>query len=91
MPTPLFNFRLPEEEANTLREVAKLYGSPSASAFVREMVTTMCSGEPDQAKAFIGRLISRMGEQLSLSLQTPVPPRKGPKKRKRPRRGSSPP
>ena len=91
MPTPLFNFRLPEGDASTLREVAKVYGSPNASAFVREMVISFCSGDPDQARAFVGRLFARMGEQMQLPLKSPRKAPKRPKARKRPGRGGSPP
>lgn len=91
VPTPIFNFRLPENEANDLRRVAKLYGAPSTSAFLREMLMVFCSGEPDQARSFVGRLFSRLGEQLTLPLNAPPVPRKQAKKRKRGRRGGSPP
>lgn len=72
MPTPLFNFRLPREQADSLRLVAKIYGAPSAGGFVREMVMAMCSGQPEQIKAFVGRLIQKSGEQLTLQLTAPL-------------------
>jgi hypothetical protein len=95
MPTPHFNFRLAEDKANSLREMAKLYGAPNTSEFLREMVGAMCSGDVEQVKAFNGRLFQRIGEQLTLKLNATfdkVPPvasavplalKKGPVKRRK--------
>ncbi len=72
MPTPIFNFRLSTDRANSLREMAKVYGSKNTSEFLREMVGAMCSGETEQIKGFVGRLIQRAGEQLTLQLTAPL-------------------
>lgn len=72
MATPVFNFRLPVDQANGLREMAKVYGAKNTSDFLREMVGAMCSGQPEQIKAFVGRLIQRAGEQLTLQLTAPL-------------------
>lgn len=68
MPTPNFVFRLPTVERAALIEMAKLYGAPNTSAFLREMVGAMCSGDTDRVKAFNLRLFSKVGEQLALKL-----------------------
>lgn len=95
MPTPNFNFRLSADKAAALREMAKLYGSPNTSEFLREMVGAMCSGKVEQVKAFNGKLFQRIGEQLTLTLnatlETPPPvvpvvavsAKKGPVKRRK--------
>lgn len=72
MATPVFNFRLPTDQAAALREVAKVYGSKNTSEFLREMVGAMCSGESEQIKAFVGQLVRKVGEQLTLQLTAPL-------------------
>jgi hypothetical protein len=64
----MFALRLPEKVQESLRDMAKVYGSPNASAFAREMLTAMTSGDIEQVKAFNARLIARAGEQLTLTL-----------------------
>jgi len=91
MPTPIFNVRLPAKDQETLRAVAKVFGSANASEFAREMLTTMCSGDPARIAAFNRRLIMSVGEQLVLTLNAPLmeaakPALESPKKRKRKRR-----
>lgn len=75
MPSPLFNFRLAPEAAASLREVAKFYNGGNASAFLRDMVTAMISGDPQKVAAFNKELFGKMGEQLTLDLlkQAPLP------------------
>ncbi len=94
MPTPNFVFRLPVPERAALLEMAKLYGSPNVSAFLREMVGAMCSGSPERVKDFNVRLFSKVGEQLALKLSAPAmemaaaaPERtaRKPRKKRRPR------
>ena len=68
MPTPNFNFRLPEQKAAALRDMAKLFGSPSTSEFLRVMVGAMCSGDAQQVAAFNGQLFQKIGEQMTLQL-----------------------
>ena len=70
--TPLFSFRLPVEQAAALREMSKLYGSPSPSAFLRDMVGSSCSGDSEKIKAFNARLIKGIGEQLTLKLNASI-------------------
>ena len=70
--TPNLNFRLPSSERVQLEEMAKLYGSPSVSAFLREMVGSMCSGDEHRANAFNARLIERATGQMALALQVEV-------------------
>lgn len=90
MPTPHFNFRLARDKAAALHQMAKIYGAPSTSEFLREMVGAMCSGQPDQVRAFVGKLIAKAGEQLTLQLTAPMdaavaalkPKKKGIRKRK---------
>jgi hypothetical protein len=68
MATPLFNVRLSEKTQADLRAMAAVYGSPNASAYAREVLEVMCSGDLEKVKAFIARLIARAGEQLTLKL-----------------------
>lgn len=68
MPTPLYSFRLPREEAANLKQFAKLFGAKDTSAFLREMIGSICSGDAERIKAFNMRLFARMGEQLTLQL-----------------------
>jgi hypothetical protein len=94
MPTPHITFRLHPDKAKTLREMAKVFGSPTASDFLREMVGAMCSGNVEEVKAFVGRLIQRSGEQLTLQLnasldvvaKAPEAPRKARKTSRKPRK-----
>lgn len=65
MPTPMFNFRLPKADADALRMVAKVYGAPNPSAFLREMVGAVISGEPKKTGDFLSKLMVKMGEQLA--------------------------
>ena len=67
--TPNLVFRLPFAERAQLDSMAKLYGSPSVSAFLREMVGAMCSGDESRASAFNVRLMERATGQMALALQ----------------------
>lgn len=80
MPTPLFTIRLAADVQNALRDMAKVYGSPNASAFAREMLTAMTSGDVEQVKVFNQRLIARAGEQLVLTLNAALDERPTAKK-----------
>lgn len=73
MPTPLFALRLAEKTQADLREMAKVYGAPNASAFAREVLEVMCSGDNARVRDFIKRLSAGMGEQLALQLAPPEP------------------
>jgi len=70
--TPVFTFRLPVDQAAALREMAKIYGAPSPSAFLRDMVGSSCSGDSEKIKAFNARLFKGMGEQLTLKLNASI-------------------
>lgn len=92
MPTPLFTIRLAADVQAALRDMAKVYGSPNASVFAREMLTAMTSGDVEQVKLFNQRLIARAGEQLVLTLNAALDERPTAKKpakaaRSRPKRG----
>lgn len=67
--TPLFAFRLGKPERLKLVEMARIYGSPTPSAFVREMVSAICSGETGAANGFLGRLGEKLTGQMTLELQ----------------------
>jgi hypothetical protein len=67
--TPNLVFRLPLAERAQLDMMAKLYGSPSVSAFLREMVGAMCSGDDSRASAFNVRLMEKATGQMALALQ----------------------
>ena len=68
MPTPMFTVRLSQKTQADLREFAKVYGSPNASAFAREVLEVMCSGDLSRVKDFNARLIARAGEQMTLNI-----------------------
>lgn len=70
--TPLFTFRLPADQAAALREMSKIYGSPSPSVFLREMVGASCSGDTEKIKAFNAKLFKGIGEQLTLKLSASI-------------------
>lgn len=69
MPTPLFAFRLAKPEQRKLAEMARIYGSPNPSAFVREMVGAICSGDMGTVNGFLGRLGEKLTGQLTLEFQ----------------------
>ena len=69
---PFFGFRLPEQDAQSLRLMVKIYGAPTNAAFLREMVGAMCSGEVSRISAFNQKLMRAIGEQLSLDLHRQV-------------------
>lgn len=66
MPTPVYRFRLSMDDRKNLEEVAKLYGAPNPSAFLREMVGAICSNDQKRMGEFFARLVTKMGEQLAL-------------------------
>lgn len=68
MPTPIFALRLPQKIQDDLGEIARIYGAPSTRAFAREILEVMVSGEVERVKAFNGRLMMKMGEQMTLRL-----------------------
>lgn len=66
--TPFLSVRLDMRTQKTLRELSRIYGSPSRAAFVREMITTMVSGDAERIHAFNYRLFKRVGEKAQLQL-----------------------
>jgi len=70
--TPHFAFRLPVDQAAALREMAKIYGAPNTSTFLREMVGASCSGDTEKIKAFNAKLFKGIGEQLTLKLSASI-------------------
>ena len=90
MPTPLFNLRLPDEEREVIAAGAKRWGAQSVSAFIRDTMSVVCSGDVVRIQAYAERGAS---VQLALSLTAPETavaakkrasvPRKGRKERKR--------
>lgn len=68
----MLNFRLGGPERATLFEVSKLYGAPSVSEFLREMVGAICSGDMARIQAFNVKLFERVGGQLALQLTVPA-------------------
>lgn len=67
MPTPMFNFRLPSDQARKLEAVAKIYGT-NTSVFLREMIGAFCGGHPSGPAYFLEKLGSAMGQQRQLEL-----------------------
>lgn len=76
MPTPLFVFRLPEDSAKKLRELALLYNGGNPSALLRDMVGAVVSGEPKRVSEFLQLLMHRMGEQLLIDFNAKVEAKK---------------
>ena len=69
--SPKFTFRMPQKDREALEEMAKLYGA-TAGGFLADMVSAMCSAEPQRIKAFMGRLVSMTGEQLTMKFNAVV-------------------
>jgi hypothetical protein len=69
---PVFGFRLKREDREALVSMAKLYGSPTPGAFCREALTALCSGDRKRLADFTASLIRCVGEQMILSLNSPV-------------------
>ena len=96
MPSPLLAFRLKAEDRAAVVEMSKLFGCANPSEFCREMLSAMCSGNPDRVQAFNAKLIHAVGEQLILKLHAPlraiskpVPVPKKARKKRRGRRGTT--
>lgn len=88
MPSPIFAFRLPAVKAEKVRELAKIYGSPNPSAFCRDLVDVISSGDADRLVHFHRTLQKRLNEQLVLDVQeAQKPPLKRSDTRARGKRG----
>lgn len=68
MPTPIYTIRLTPKTQADIATLAKVYGSPNGRAFAREILETVCSGDPERMQAFNRRLMMGVGEQLALKL-----------------------
>lgn len=84
METPLFPFRLKKETQHRVREVAKIYGSPNPSAFLREMIDSLLGGNQRKTMFFLQELGSKLSDQMSLELiqaqKAAIKPRKSVKR-----------
>ncbi len=67
-PLPLFSFRMSADDARNVVEMAKVFGSPTVSAFCREVLGTVASGDVERVRALTMRMVEKTGEQLKLSL-----------------------
>lgn len=84
MPLPVFNFRLPREQAEQLKLMALVYsGSGSTGVLLRDMVGAALSGDRHVMAAFNSRLLGRLGEQLTLDMLGKPKPKPTKKKSKR--------
>jgi len=72
MPTPVYALRLSQKTQDDLSALGKVYGSPNGRAFAREILETVCSGDPVRMAAFNKRLLIGVGEQLALKLNAPL-------------------
>lgn len=88
MPTPMFNVRLSPKVQTDLREMSKVFGSPTPSSFAREILETVCSGDLEKVKAFTARLIAKQGEQLTLKLNAVIDAATGQKPAQKPRKAA---
>lgn len=83
-----FNFLVEADQAERLREVAKVYGT-NTSAFLREMIGAICGDNPEGPGAFLQKLGTAIGRQQQLDLFAQEAPRlrkpalKGKRRRKR--------
>lgn len=66
--TPFLSVRLDLRTQKTLQLLAKIYGSPTRAAFVREMITVMVSVDAEKIHAFNYRLFKRIGEKAQMQL-----------------------
>ena len=78
--SPIFTFRLPAEDLESVRQIAKIYGSPSTGSFIAEVVGVICAGDAARLTAFHTRLIQRMGEQLTLDFSAAMEAARTPSK-----------
>jgi len=69
---PTFTIRLPDSDRANLEEMARVFGAKSAGGFVAEMIGALCSGDQERCSAFVGKLMTAMGEQLTLDLKERV-------------------
>jgi hypothetical protein len=67
MPSTTVTFRISKENLKSLRQVAKIYGSPYTS-FVRDAVQAMCSGDMERVGAFLTRLQRSAMKQMEMEL-----------------------
>lgn len=89
MPTPIFAFRLPVNQATKLREVARIYGSRNPSEFCREMFGAILGGNQETVGAFLRKLQQSLAEQLMEEMRAAAVAQKSPRTQdKRPRRVS---
>lgn len=85
----MFTVRLAKETQADLAQLARVYGAPTSSAFAREVLEVVVSGDFEKIKAFNARLLTRMGEQLHLQLAEvfdDAAKKKAPRTKKRARR-----
>ena len=81
MATPIYSLRIPQKTQDEIAELARIYGAPNGRAFAREILEVITSGDLEKIKAFNGRLIKGMGEQLTLKLNSALD---GPTEAKKP-------
>ena len=65
---PHFTFRVSPKVKSDFVEMARIYGAPSASAFAREIIEMIATGDIERSRAFTLRMAEKAGEQLKLSL-----------------------
>jgi len=73
----VFNFRLPVEEANALRALAKVTHAGNTSKLLRDMIESACSGNPERVAQFNERIFGAVGRQLTLDMVSRASPKKG--------------
>lgn len=87
MATPIYSLRIPQKTQDEIAELARIYGAPNGRAFAREILEVITSGDLEKIKAFNGRLIKGMGEQLTLKLNSALDgPTEGRKPAQKPRK-----
>jgi hypothetical protein len=73
MATPFYTLRLSTELKKKVAEIGKAYGAPNTSAFIRELLQAVCSGDVEQAAAFQRRLSEKLTGQLFMDFNAMTP------------------
>ena len=66
---PHYTIRLQPQLKLKVDEISIIYGAVSTSAFVRDLLAAVCSGDLETATAFQTRLADKMSGQLQLEIQ----------------------
>lgn len=71
-PMPHYTIRLNPELKRKVEEISIIYGAESTSAFVRDLLAAVCSGDVSVAMAFHARLEEKMSGQTQLEMKAKI-------------------